>query len=78
MIHEILADPSYRPVIESKEFYKLFSTVKRQLDKQSVTHRSAGEFLHLMKTLMAKLKVIVSRKKGTWRVLLTRKRVPDE
>ncbi|KAF8452913.1 hypothetical protein L210DRAFT_3617960 [Boletus edulis BED1] len=44
------------PVIESKEFYKLFPAVKRQLDKQVVTHRSAGEFLHLMKTLMAKLK----------------------
>ncbi|KAF8428935.1 hypothetical protein L210DRAFT_3623712 [Boletus edulis BED1] len=44
------------PVIESKEFYKLFPAVKRQLDRQAVTHRSAGEFLHLMKTLMAKLK----------------------
>ncbi|KAF8548217.1 hypothetical protein OG21DRAFT_1449416 [Imleria badia] len=44
------------PVIESKEFYKLFPALKRQLDKQVVTHRSAGEFLHLMKTLMAKLK----------------------
>ncbi|KAF8548768.1 hypothetical protein OG21DRAFT_684156 [Imleria badia] len=44
------------PVIESKEFYKLFPALKRQLDKQAVTHRSAGEFLHLMKTLMAKLK----------------------
>ncbi|KAF8419128.1 hypothetical protein L210DRAFT_3510849 [Boletus edulis BED1] len=30
--------------------------VKRQLDRQAVTHRSAGEFLQLMKTLMAKLK----------------------
>ncbi|KAF8552259.1 hypothetical protein OG21DRAFT_1416462 [Imleria badia] len=44
------------PVIESKEFYKLFPTLKQELDKQVVTHRSAGEFLHLMKTLMAKLK----------------------
>ncbi|KAF8122287.1 hypothetical protein EV363DRAFT_1555266 [Boletus edulis] len=44
------------PVIESKEFYKLFPAVKQQLDRQAVTHRSAGEFLHLMKTLMAKLK----------------------
>ncbi|KAF8122291.1 hypothetical protein EV363DRAFT_1404993 [Boletus edulis] len=44
------------PVIESKEFYELFPAVKRQLDEQVVTHRSAGEFLHVMKTLMAKLK----------------------
>ncbi|KAF8124364.1 hypothetical protein EV363DRAFT_1227517 [Boletus edulis] len=44
------------PVIESKEFYKLFPTLKRRLDQQDVTHKAAGEFLHLMKTLMAKLK----------------------
>jgi hypothetical protein len=44
-------------VIESKEFYDLFSTLKRQLDLQNVSHPSAGEFLHTMKTLMAKLKV---------------------
>ncbi|KAF9231528.1 hypothetical protein BU15DRAFT_34482, partial [Melanogaster broomeanus] len=44
------------PVIESKDFYKLFPTLKRRLDQQVVTHKAAGEFLHLMKTLMAKLK----------------------
>ncbi|KAH7910222.1 hypothetical protein BJ138DRAFT_1127056 [Hygrophoropsis aurantiaca] len=44
------------PVIESNEFYRLFSTVKKRLDQQSVTHSTAGEFLHTMKTLMAKLK----------------------
>ncbi|KIJ61761.1 hypothetical protein HYDPIDRAFT_115585 [Hydnomerulius pinastri MD-312] len=44
------------PVIESKDFYKLFPTLKRRLDQQLVTHKAAGEFLHLMKTLMAKLK----------------------
>ncbi|KAI6111762.1 hypothetical protein EV401DRAFT_1987972 [Pisolithus croceorrhizus] len=44
------------PVIESKEFYKLFTKVKRCLDQQPVTHPTAGEFLHEMKTLMAKLK----------------------
>ncbi|KIK74825.1 hypothetical protein PAXRUDRAFT_835890 [Paxillus rubicundulus Ve08.2h10] len=44
------------PVIESKDFYKLFPAVKRRLDQQVVTHRAAGEFLHMMKTLMAKLK----------------------
>jgi hypothetical protein len=46
-----------RPVIESREFYKLFPTLKRRLDKQKLTHNTAGEFLHTMKTLMAKLKV---------------------
>ncbi|KIK47713.1 hypothetical protein CY34DRAFT_8765 [Suillus luteus UH-Slu-Lm8-n1] len=44
------------PVIESREFYKLFPTLKRRLDKQKLTHNTAGEFLHAMKTLMAKLK----------------------
>ncbi|KAG1889124.1 hypothetical protein F4604DRAFT_1673832 [Suillus subluteus] len=44
------------PVIESQEFYKLFPTLKRRLDKQKMTHNTAGEFLHVMKTLMAKLK----------------------
>ncbi|KAF9232513.1 hypothetical protein BU15DRAFT_67382 [Melanogaster broomeanus] len=45
------------PVIESREFYRLFPAVKGLLDQQVVTHRAAGEFLHMMKTLMAKLKV---------------------
>ncbi|KAH9047121.1 hypothetical protein EDB84DRAFT_1462824 [Lactarius hengduanensis] len=44
------------PVIESREFYNLFSTLKRRLDLQSVSHSTAGEFLHTIKTLMAKLK----------------------
>ncbi|KAF8548835.1 hypothetical protein OG21DRAFT_670471 [Imleria badia] len=44
------------PVIESRGFYTLFPALKRHLDKQAVTHRSAGSFLHFMKTLMAKLK----------------------
>ncbi|KIJ07932.1 hypothetical protein PAXINDRAFT_102749 [Paxillus involutus ATCC 200175] len=44
------------PVIESREFYKQFSAIKNKLDRQPVTHNAAGEFLHLMKTLMAKLK----------------------
>ncbi|KAG1768958.1 hypothetical protein EDD22DRAFT_843764 [Suillus occidentalis] len=48
------------PVIESREFYKLFPTLKRRLDKQKLTHNTAGEFLHAMKTLMAKLKPINS------------------
>ena len=49
--------PRCRPVIESREFYKWFSRLKKLLDQQNVTHKAAGEFLHLMKTLMAKLKV---------------------
>ncbi|KAH9984573.1 hypothetical protein BJV77DRAFT_1062131 [Russula vinacea] len=44
------------PVIESKEFYKLFSALKRKLDQQATSHHTAGEFLHTLKTLMAKLK----------------------
>ncbi|KAK7025067.1 VWFA domain-containing protein [Favolaschia claudopus] len=44
------------PVIESKEFYALFPTLKKTLDQQEITHQSAGEFLHTIKTLMAKLK----------------------
>jgi hypothetical protein len=45
------------PVVESPEFYKLLSTLKRRLDIQMVSHSAAGGFLHTMKTLMAKLKV---------------------
>jgi hypothetical protein len=44
------------PVIESKEFYKLFTVLKRSLDRQRATHPQAGVFLQTMKTLMAKLK----------------------
>lgn len=46
-----------RPVIESREFYKLFPTVKRRLDLQPITYHSAVGFLDILKTLMAKLKV---------------------
>ena len=35
----------------------LFPTIQKQLDKQEITHKSAGEFLQTLKTLMAKLKV---------------------
>ncbi|KAI6101018.1 hypothetical protein EDD16DRAFT_1495813, partial [Pisolithus croceorrhizus] len=44
------------PVIETKEFYELFPTLKRRLDQQVTTHRAASEFLHKVKMLMAKLK----------------------
>ena len=48
------------PVIESREFYKLFETLKVRLDQQRLSHSTAGEFLHTIKTLMAKLKVCLS------------------
>ncbi|KAH9992107.1 hypothetical protein BJV77DRAFT_1003498 [Russula vinacea] len=44
------------PVIESKGFYKLFSTLKKRLDLQKTSHSTASEFLHTFRTLMAKLK----------------------
>ncbi|KAF5362170.1 hypothetical protein D9756_002248 [Leucocoprinus leucothites] len=44
------------PVIESDKFYTYFSTLKRRLYSQAITHPSAGEFLHTLKILMAKLK----------------------
>ncbi len=45
------------PVIESRDFYKLFATLKKRLDQQKISHPAAGEFLYTIKTLMAKLKV---------------------
>jgi len=45
------------PVISSKQFYTLFQTIQKRLDQQEVTHKTAGEFLQTLKTLMAKLKV---------------------
>jgi len=45
------------PVIESSEFYKLLSALKKRLDQQPISHPVAGEFLLTIKTLMAKLKV---------------------
>jgi hypothetical protein len=44
------------PVIGSKQFYTLFPTIQKRLDQQEVTHKTAGEFLQTLKTLMAKLK----------------------
>ncbi|KAJ7180889.1 hypothetical protein C8R46DRAFT_1070879 [Mycena filopes] len=44
------------PVIESRGFYALFPTLIQTLAQQEVTHSTAGEFLHTLKTLMAKLK----------------------
>lgn len=45
------------PVIESSEFYRLLSALKKRLDQQPMSHPVAGEFLLTIKTLMAKLKV---------------------
>ena len=45
------------PVIGSKEFYELFPAIQKYLDQQDITHKTAGEFLQTLKTLMAKLKV---------------------
>ena len=45
------------PVIQSPRFYELFGALKTRLEKQPVTHKSAGEFLRVLKMLMAKLKV---------------------
>ncbi|KAF8270133.1 hypothetical protein EI94DRAFT_1572289 [Lactarius quietus] len=44
------------PVIGTREFYKLFSALKKKLDQQRTSHKTAGEFLLTLKTLMAKLK----------------------
>ncbi|KAG8903436.1 hypothetical protein FRB99_003285 [Tulasnella sp. 403] len=43
-------------VIQSREFYTLFSRLKKNLFDQQTTHATAGEFLITLKTLMAKLK----------------------
>ena len=48
------------PVIKSREFYRLFETLKGRLDLQKISHPAAGEFLYTLKTLMAKLKVCPS------------------
>ena len=45
------------PVIETKEFYRLFTILKGRLDLQKISHLTAGEFLHTIKTLMAKIMV---------------------
>jgi hypothetical protein len=45
------------PVIESRQFYSLFTVLKRQLEEKPATYKEAGTFLHTLKVLMAKLKV---------------------
>ena len=45
------------PVIQSPQFYRIFGLLKTRLEGQPVTHKSAGDFLRVLKMLMAKLKV---------------------
>lgn len=45
------------PTIGSPEFYKLLPTLKKRLDFQSISHPTAGDFLNIMKALMAKFMV---------------------
>jgi hypothetical protein len=45
------------PVIQSPQFYRTFGSLKTRLEQQPVTHKSAGDFLRVLKMLMAKLKV---------------------
>lgn len=43
------------PVIKSKGFYTLFGHIRRILEDQPITHKEGGVFLHMLKTLMAKI-----------------------
>lgn len=45
------------PVIKSKGFYTLFGHIRGILEDQPITHGEGGGFLHLLKTLMAKIMV---------------------
>ena len=45
------------PVVETKEFYRLFTILKGRLDRQKISYPTAGTFLHTIKTLMAKIMV---------------------
>ena len=45
------------PVIQSAQFYRMFESLKTRLEKQPITYKSAGDFLRVLKMLMAKLKV---------------------
>jgi hypothetical protein len=45
------------PVIQSPQFYRMFGLLKTRLEQQPVTHKSAGDFLRVLKMLMAKLRV---------------------
>jgi len=44
------------PVIGSRDFYNLYCSLEKRLGLQKTSHRTAGEFLHTLKTLMANLK----------------------
>jgi hypothetical protein len=44
------------PLIGLRDFYDEVSVLKQDLDDQQISHPTAREFLHTIKTLMAKLK----------------------
>ncbi|EMD40863.1 hypothetical protein CERSUDRAFT_121499 [Gelatoporia subvermispora B] len=44
------------PVIESRQFYTLFTAFRKRLDKQATTYSGGSIFLQIIKTVMAKLK----------------------
>ncbi|CAE6509851.1 unnamed protein product [Rhizoctonia solani] len=44
------------PVIKSRNFYTLFSSVRDTLEQRPFTYRGGSVFLHTLKTLMAKIK----------------------
>ncbi|CAE7065773.1 unnamed protein product, partial [Rhizoctonia solani] len=44
------------PVIDSPEFYSLFTAIRRRLEVQSFTHQTGGAFLHKLKSLMVDIK----------------------
>ena len=54
------------PVIRSPEFYNMFGSLKACLEKQPVTHKSAGDFLRVLKMLMAKLKARTRTARSTY------------
>ena len=60
------------PVIQSTRFYGLFGSLRTHLEKQHITHKSAAEFLRVLKMLMAKLKVHMPAAK-TINISLTRR-----
>ena len=45
------------PVIQSAQFYRMFGSLKTCLEKRPITYKTAGDFLGVLKMLMAKLKV---------------------
>jgi hypothetical protein len=59
------------PVIGSEPFYEEFAELKARLDDQPVTYPSAGQFLQVLKMLMAKIKV----RPFTWEEIMSLNRI---